>query len=1091
MTDPIEEAAPESTCPRCGAAVDADVASGICPSCLLKQAALGTAADSIPATPWTPPSVEDIAGEFDQLEIMELIGHGGMGAVYKAKQKSLGRLVALKILAPQHADNPDFADRFSREGKILAEVNHPSIVTVHDFGRAGDFYFLLMEYVDGVNLRQAMTAGRLTPKQALAVVPPICEALQFAHNRGIVHRDIKPENLLLDKEGRIKIADFGIARMLRTDSDDVLPPESSNADDVEPNSLDSVNRPEELTRDAVLGTPRYMAPEQRDEPGEVDHRADIYSLGVVLYEMLTGELPGATLLPPSRRVEIDVRLDEIVMRALDQNPELRYPNATEFRNEVETVVRTPTDQPSRLNETFARSTPRSIECRVTTPERLATLSGQMFLWKSHGHLVVDDRQLTITQTIAHTQGPRVYDIPLHSIRDLSLGRYPMLVNPVGLFFISVIYELDGETNQLIFSPHHGLFGLPRHFNDRVEEWFEYLTAATKAATGIAPARTPSHEIAVAGSSRWGLALLPIILVPSLVGVLLVSGDPQAPPTEFTTPPIGMSWTLLMSLGALGVAVLIPVILGLLGRSRSKPQPKPARKADDSAELAPENPAPTTPFGLHSEWARRFLAIGFLGFLGSLRHLPGFEQAAGMFGFFGFFGIAAFFEFRARYRDHPRRRLFSIIAVLTMAAPLLVYVGARILPVAPQATVETFDATVDQGHFSFRHAVVTSEGWNAWVKLECVQLRRTEPGDQELRQTSVLKRYQAKIEGQGRVRLPLDYQPTGDEKRSSLLTRIGPRNGATWYPRPRHDYSILHYTTESQIQVGATLVILPEGQTPDSQLDDSEHETVRFVTIEPPERPKLAPFEGGYSYGKVEIAALSVQGADTLPLWKANGEPTTDDTIPARNSESSSAGKVIKEIIVRVHSETGLPSQPVVRVSAASGVLTMGGGFHRPDARRDHAMLIQTIAGPPEALMADLEVGIADGDWQNSLTFERHPRQHQFSASTSGGLDGSWEGVVRTTDPTGGSIPLAFSFSNRDDHETRLVYEKADGTIVPLKGNGSHGGHGLTNSLTTLPVEEFETIKRFHVQSRRYEWIEFRNVSLKLGHHTNVEVQSVY
>jgi serine/threonine protein kinase len=1088
MTDSVNEAASESTCPRCGAEIDASVASGICPSCLLKQAALGTGADSIPATPWTPPSVEEIGNEFEQLEIMELIGHGGMGAVYKARQKSLGRLVALKILAPQHADNPDFADRFSREGKILAEVTHPNIVTVHDFGRAGDFYFLLMEFVDGVNLRQAMTAGRLAPKQALAIVPPICEALQFAHDRGIVHRDIKPENLLLNKEGRIKIADFGIARMLRTDADDEPSPASDSSST--PGSSEAVaTGEEELTRDAVLGTPKYMAPEQRDEPGEVDHRADIYSLGVVLYEMLTGELPGTALQPPSRKVEIDVRLDEIVLRALEQDPNLRYGNATEFRNEVETVVRTPTDRPSQVNETFARSTPRSTKCHVTTPERLATFSGQFFLWRSHGKLVVDDRQLTITQ------GPRVYEIPLHSIRDLSLGRYPMLVNPVGLFFISVTYEANGETNCLIFSPHEGLFGLPMHFNDRVEEWFEYLTAATKAATGIAPARTPSHEIRVAGSSRWGLALLPIILVPGIAGAILMSGTPEAPQAEFTTPPIGMSWTLIGSFGLLGLAGLIPLILILLGRSRSKPQPKPARNADDSAELASENPAPTTPFGLHSKWARRFLAIGFLGFLGSLRHLPGFEQAAGMFGFFGFFGIAAFFEFRAKYRDHPRRRLFSIIAVLAMSSPIVVfavvYVGAILLPVAPQATVETFDATVDQGHFSFRHAVVTPEGWNAWVKLECVQLRRTEPGDQEMRQTNVLKRYQAKIEGQGRVRLPLDYQPTGDEKRSSLLTRIGPRNGATWYPSPRHDYSLLHYTTESQIQVGATLVILPEGQTPDSQLDDSKHETVRFVTIEPPERPKLAPFEGRYSYGKVEIAALSVQGPDTLPLWKANGEPTTDDTIPARNSESSSAGKVINEIIVRVHSETGLPSQPVVRFSAASGVLTMGGGFHRPDARRDHAMLIRTIACPPEALMANLEVGIADGNWRTSLSFDRHPRQNHFHASHTGSQDGDWEGVVRTTDPTGGSIPLAFSFSNRDDHETRLVYEKADGTIVPLKGNGSHGGHGLTNSLTTLPVEEFETIKRFHVQSRRYEWVEFRNVSLKLGHRTNVEVQSVY
>lgn len=1085
MTESVNEAASQSTCPRCGEEVDTSVASGICPTCLLKQAALGTGADSIPATPWTPPTVEVIGSEFDQLEIMELIGHGGMGAVYKARQKSLGRLVALKILAPQHADNPDFADRFSREGKILAEVTHPNIVTVHDFGRAGDFYFLLMEFVDGVNLRQAMTAGRLASKQALAIVPPICEALQFAHDRGIVHRDIKPENLLLDKEGRIKIADFGIARMLRTDAEDEPSPAADGSST--PETLEAfATGEEELTRDAVLGTPKYMAPEQRDQPAEVDHRADIYSLGVVLYEMLTGELPGAALLPPSRRVEIDVRLDEIVLRALDQNPMLRYGNATEFRNEVETVVRTPTEQPSQHNEALARSTPRSTKCHVTTLERLATLSGQIFLWQNHGNLVLDDRQLTITR------GPRVYDIPLHSIRNLSLGRYPMLVNPVGLFFISVTYEVDGGTNQLIFSPHHGLFGLPRHFNDRVEEWFEYLTAATKAATGIAPARTPSHEIAVAGSSRWGLALLPLILVPSLVGVLLVSGDPQVPPTEVTTPSSGMSWTLLGSFGLLGLAGLLPLILGLLGRSRSKSQPKPAENADDSAKIDPENPAPALPFGLHSKWARRFLAIAHLGFLGFLCNLEGFERAAGMFGFFGFIGIATFFEFWARYRHRTGYKIGILLAavVLTAAVALLVATGFN-GAFQTYATVVTRSAVVDQGHLTFLHDVDCPEGWNVWLTLECVQLRLTVPDDDEPREPGVVKRYQAKLTGRGRARIPLEYLPTEDENLNQMRGSIGPSRGMTSYPSPGQDFRLLHYTTESLMRIGATLVMMPDGQSPDSQLNDSPHETVRFETIQPPKRPKLAPFEGGYSLGKIEIAALNAQGDDDEPRWKPDGTSLIDDTIPTSNSKSSSIGKIIKEIVVRVHSETNLASQPMLRFPAGSKVLAMGGSFHRPDVRRPHAILTQTIACPPEALKMSVDVGIADGDWNSSLSFDRHPRQHHFGASTSGALDGDWEGNVRTTEPTGDSIPLAFSYSNRDDHETRLVYEKDDGTIVPLKGNGSDGSHGLTNSLTTLPLEEFETIKRFHVQSRRYEWIEFRSVSLKLGHHTEVEVQNAY
>src|SRR3954463_3651300 len=201
-------------CPRCGAPANPVVAGGLCPACLLKQVAQETGADGFSEEPWTPPAPGDLAASFPHLEIIELIGRGGMGAVYKARQKSLGRFVALKILNPQRAANVSFAERFSREAQALAELSHPNIVTVHDFGRAGEFYFLLMEHLDGVNLRQAMKAGRFTPEQALAIVPSICDALQFAHDHGIVHRDIKPENLLLDRTGRVKIADFGIARLV-------------------------------------------------------------------------------------------------------------------------------------------------------------------------------------------------------------------------------------------------------------------------------------------------------------------------------------------------------------------------------------------------------------------------------------------------------------------------------------------------------------------------------------------------------------------------------------------------------------------------------------------------------------------------------------------------------------------------------------------------------------------------------------------------------------------------------------------------------------------------------------------------------------
>ncbi len=305
-------------CPRCGTSLSTDAPEGLCPRCL---AAVNFATGSLltgSGAPLPPPPIEEIAPHFPQLEILSCLGRGGMGVVYKARQKSLDRLVALKLLAPEREKDPQFSERFAREAQALARLSHPHIVTVHDFGQAGGFFYLLMEYVDGVNLRQLLTSHKLTPEQALAIVPPLCDALQYAHDRGIVHRDIKPENLLMDRDGRVKVADFGLAKMLGADA---VPDEKP------------------------VGTPSYMAPEQTTDLAHVDNRADIYSLGVVFYEMLTGELPGQQLQPPSRKVQIDVRLDEIVLRALERNPDHRYAAVSEFKTRVETI----TESPAPLN----------------------------------------------------------------------------------------------------------------------------------------------------------------------------------------------------------------------------------------------------------------------------------------------------------------------------------------------------------------------------------------------------------------------------------------------------------------------------------------------------------------------------------------------------------------------------------------------------------------------------------------------------------------------------------------------------------------------------------------------------------------------
>jgi capsular polysaccharide biosynthesis protein len=193
-----------------------------------------------------------------------------------------------------------------------------------------------MEFVDGVNLRQLLEAGRVSPREALAIVPQLCDALQYAHDQRIVHRDIKPENILVDRQGRVKVADFGLARLIEPN-----PPANVAFGPAEaaPAAAPALVASATLTDPGrAMGTPHYMAPEQRDRPQEADHRADIYSLGVVFYQMLTGELPGPRLEPPSRKVQLDVRLDEVVLRALEQQPERRFQQVSQVKTAVETIA---------------------------------------------------------------------------------------------------------------------------------------------------------------------------------------------------------------------------------------------------------------------------------------------------------------------------------------------------------------------------------------------------------------------------------------------------------------------------------------------------------------------------------------------------------------------------------------------------------------------------------------------------------------------------------------------------------------------------------------------------------------------------------
>ena len=259
--------------------------------------------------------------------IMRKLGAGGMADVYLAEDQELGRRVAIKILNGRHANDDQFIERFRREAKNAAALNHPNIVSIYDRGEAEDTYYIAMEFLDGRTLKELIVGRGAAPLNvAIEYARQILSALRFAHRHGIVHRDIKPHNVLVDGEGRVKVTDFGIAR---------------------------AGTSQMTETGSIVGTAQYLSPEQA-RGGEIDPRSDLYSLGVVLYELLTGKTPfeGETPVeiamkhlsnpptPPSKlRPDVPPALDKVVLRALAKNPDDRYQSAEEMEGDLDRVAR--------------------------------------------------------------------------------------------------------------------------------------------------------------------------------------------------------------------------------------------------------------------------------------------------------------------------------------------------------------------------------------------------------------------------------------------------------------------------------------------------------------------------------------------------------------------------------------------------------------------------------------------------------------------------------------------------------------------------------------------------------------------------------
>jgi serine/threonine-protein kinase len=256
-------------------------------------------------------------------ELSEPLGKGAMGTVYRARQVSLDRTVAVKLMASDLVGQREFVLRFRREAAALAALSHRNIVQIIDQANVGGYYFFVMEFIEGPTLRRELARRALTYEAAMDLIIQVGRGLAYAHSKGIVHRDLKPENVLIAETdtGRVaKICDFGLADILFSDRSYV-----------------------NLTGSRIsMGTVNYMAPEQRQDAGRVDQRADIFSYGVVAYELLTYELPIGRFPPASaRNAKVDPALDDVIHRALDQDQRNRFRSVKEMLDRFEAYAQRP------------------------------------------------------------------------------------------------------------------------------------------------------------------------------------------------------------------------------------------------------------------------------------------------------------------------------------------------------------------------------------------------------------------------------------------------------------------------------------------------------------------------------------------------------------------------------------------------------------------------------------------------------------------------------------------------------------------------------------------------------------------------------
>jgi serine/threonine protein kinase len=1087
-------------------------------------------------TEYVPPAPAELARYFPELEILELIGRGGMGAVYKARQKNLDRLIALKILPFSVNRDPAFAERFAREARALAKLTHPNIVSVHDSGQTDGLFYFIMEFVDGMNLRQLLNSGRIAPKEALAIVPQICDALQYAHDKGIVHRDIKPENILLDKTGMVKIADFGLAKLMGREAKDLSITDTHD----------------------VMGTPHYMAPEQVEHPLDVDHRADIYSLGVVFYQMLTGELPIGRFAPPSRKVQIDVRLDEVVLRALEKEPDHRYQHVSDVKTQVETILTSPPQNSAGISPVTPASPTGALSpwCRIislafgvpfTSPlaiklvnisalgflsflaflrfvplpgmERCSGFSGfsgffgligfayiiEAAAWRRARTLASSTPPAAPTGSGGSPVRPQPSGAPLYhraaSLRDrwpwdaTFLSCLTVALIPIPLILTACLVPVLGRRawfflflelipllNAVIY------FAILRRI-DRL--WLKVSPGARELAEGLLATRSlqtpclaalandrlellgvtgqpitiPLSDIQSVTEIRWfngkrlwwkrGLKIdrrgAPPVLIALAGSVILrwkpfLSGDVRAldalsleatPKAQPHSSPASAIGRILGVLGFLFILIFILAEVFLL-KTRNSTTTVPARPAA----------APNLSFGPVIERVIQARQTGTNSYLdldtGQLLAPPPDVTDA----------------LTAGQTTHDMERFWQALDIPENSRPFryiawLRESGADLMFNGDEQTI-AFDGTFIIAHGD------SSTNWDDWAKLspettraalETIKsaIENTQSGTTTITLTPGLRSYTTarRLASRNSTGLPAD-----------LLTRD---QSAIWFFKTRK---------------GSVGVLQITGFT-----DNPPGVKIRYKLVQAGASRATAPFVAHYPGGTVELVALTSKPWTNMVCWRPDGT-ISKEPFPAMNGSMDqwAANMDVEKIAFRVHSENDKDiSCPVARVSKDSGVLAPSSAWQAPYPQSPDGLFLQIITCPTNAETMNISLGVANDAWETGVTLN-----NSANALTGASAVDDWNAAYNAMVGSQGDVAVSFIYSRSDDWETRMAYVDGDGKVIPIQENGSRIKTSQVGGTLLIWSNEFARVKEFRLQKRKYQWVEFRNVSLRPGHLTQVE-----